>query len=137
MGNALDRGVGYTTYGEHTARICGMEVVLPDGDLVRTGMGAMANAPSWQLYRYGFGPSWDQMFVQSNLGIVTKMGLWLMPEPESMRGIDMEFDKADDLEWLIDVLAPLRRDGARRGGRIDPGAGPRLLRRPQLPRRFR
>ncbi len=111
MGNALDRGVGYTTYGDHTSKICGLEVVLPDGDLVRTGMGAMANAPTWQLYRYGFGPAWDQMFVQSNFGIVTKMGLWLMPEPASMRGIDMEFDKPEDLEWLIDVLAPLRRDG--------------------------
>jgi 4-cresol dehydrogenase (hydroxylating) len=49
--------------------------------------------------------------VQSNLGIVTKMGLWLMPEPESMRGVDMEFDKPEDLEWLIDVIAPLRRSG--------------------------
>jgi 4-cresol dehydrogenase (hydroxylating) len=43
-GNALDRGVGYTSYGDHAARICGLEVVLPDGDLVRTGMGAMAES---------------------------------------------------------------------------------------------
>ena len=79
IGNALDRGVGYTPYGEHTSRICGMEVVLPDGDLVRTGMGAMPDAPTWQLYRYGYGPAWDQMFVQSNFGVVTKAGMWLMP----------------------------------------------------------
>ncbi len=110
-GNALDRGVGYTTYGDHTSRICGLEVVMPDGDLVRTGMGAMAGAPTWQLYRYGFGPAWDQMFVQSNFGIVTKMGLWLMPEPESLRGFDLEFDKPEDLEWVVDTVAPLRRDG--------------------------
>lgn len=110
-GNALDRGVGYTTYGDHTSRICGLEVVLPDGDLVRTGMGAMHDAPTWQLYRYGFGPAWDQMFVQSNFGVVTKLGLWLMPEPESLRGFDMEFDKPEDLEWLVDVVAPLRRSG--------------------------
>jgi 4-cresol dehydrogenase (hydroxylating) len=88
-----------------------MEVVLPDGDLVRTGMGAMEGAPTWQLYRYGYGPSWDQVFVQSNMGIVTKMGLWLMPAPDSMRGFDMEFDKPEDLEWIVDTLAPLRRDG--------------------------
>ena len=37
-GNALDRGVGYTSYGDHAARICGLEIVLADGDLVRTGM---------------------------------------------------------------------------------------------------
>ena len=110
-GNALDRGVGYTSYGDHAARICGLEVVLPDGDLVRTGMGAMAGAPTWQLYRFGFGPAWDQMFVQSNFGVVTKLGLWLMPEPESMLGFDFEFDKPEDLEWVVDTLAPLRREG--------------------------
>jgi 4-cresol dehydrogenase (hydroxylating) len=110
-GNALDRGVGYTTYGDHTSRICGLEVVTPTGELVRTGMGAMAGAPTWGLYRYGFGPAWDQMFVQSNFGVVTKLGLWLMPEPESMLGFDFEFDKPDDLEWVVDTFAPLRREG--------------------------
>jgi 4-cresol dehydrogenase (hydroxylating) flavoprotein subunit len=83
-GNALDRGVGYTSYGDHASRICGLEVVLPDGDLVRTGMGAMAGSKTWNLYRNGFGPGWDTMFCQSNLGVVTKLGLWLMPEPESI-----------------------------------------------------
>ena len=111
IGNALDRGVGYTTYGEHTARICGMEVVLPTGDLVRTGMGAMTGSPNWNLYRYGFGPAWDQMFVQSNFGVVTKAGLWLMPAPESMIGLDLELENVDDLGWAVDLIAGMRRDG--------------------------
>lgn len=114
MGNALDRGVGYTPYGEHTKRICGLEVVLPDGDLVRTGMGAFDNAPTWQAYASGFGPGWDQMFAQSNFGIVTKMGLWLMPEPESLMGMDVEFDSPDDLKAMVDTLGPLRREGVLR-----------------------
>ncbi|AKH43910.1 4-cresol dehydrogenase (hydroxylating) [Altererythrobacter atlanticus] len=111
MGNALDRGLGYTPYGEHTKRICGMEVVLPSGELVRTGMGAAQGAPSWQLYPFGFGPGWDQMFVQSNFGVVTKMGLWLMPEPESLMGMDVEFDRPEDLKAMIDTIGPLRREG--------------------------
>ena len=110
-GNALDRGVGYTSYGDHAARICGLEVVLPDGDLIRTGMGAMAGSKAWNLYRNGFGPGWDTMFCQSNFGIVTKLGLWLMPEPEAVAGYDYEFDKPDDLGWAIDTIMPLRRDG--------------------------
>jgi 4-cresol dehydrogenase (hydroxylating) flavoprotein subunit len=110
-GNALDRGVGYTSYGDHAARICGLEVVLADGDLVRTGMGAMAGSKTWNLYRNGYGPGWDTMFQQSNLGIVTKLGLWLMPEPEAVAGYDYEFDQPDDLGWAIDTLMPLRRDG--------------------------
>lgn len=111
MGNALDRGVGYTPYGEHTKRICGLEVVLPEGEVVRTGMGAFSDAPTWQAYPFGFGPGWDQMFVQSNFGIVTKMGLWLMPEPESLMGMDVEFAAPDDLKALVDVIGPLRREG--------------------------
>ncbi|MBT0670811.1 FAD-binding oxidoreductase [Novosphingobium profundi] len=111
VGNALDRGVGYTPYGENTSKICGLEVALADGSLVRTGMGALEGSPTWQLYRYGFGPSWDQLFVQSNFGVVTKMGLWLMPEPESLMGMDVEFDRPEDLGPLIDALGPLRREG--------------------------
>jgi 4-cresol dehydrogenase (hydroxylating) len=110
-GNALDRGVGYTPYGDHAARICGLEVVLPDGDLVRTGMGAIGAGKTWQLYKPGYGPSWDTMFCQSNFGIVTKLGLWLMPEPESVLGFNVDVDRPEDLGWLIDTLS--RRSGAR------------------------
>ena len=111
IGNALDRGLGYTPYGENTTKLCGLEVVLPDGDLIRTGMGAMANSPTWNLYRYGFGPAWDQLFVQSNFGIVTKANLWLMPEPEQVKGMDIEMNAPEDLGPLIDVIGALRREG--------------------------
>jgi 4-cresol dehydrogenase (hydroxylating) len=111
IGNALDRGVGYTNYGQHTEKLCGMEVVLPTGELMRTGMGAMKDSPTWNLYRYGFGPSWEQMFVQSNYGVVTKAGVWMMPAPESMVGLDLELDKPEDLGWAVDLVAGLRRDG--------------------------
>ena len=40
VGNMVDRGVGYTPYGEHFLFSCGMEVVLADGQLLRTGMGS-------------------------------------------------------------------------------------------------
>ena len=32
IGNALDRGLSYTPYGEHSSAMCGMEVVFPNGD---------------------------------------------------------------------------------------------------------
>ncbi len=56
IGNAVDRGVGYTPYGDHWACHAGLEVVLPDGGVVRTGMGALPGSNSWQLFPYGFGP---------------------------------------------------------------------------------
>ena len=43
IGNALDHGVGYTMnpYRDHLDAHCGIEVVTGDGELVRTGMGAL------------------------------------------------------------------------------------------------
>ena len=111
VGNALDRGLGYTAYGEHWNSICGMEVVLADGDVVRTGMGAMSASRSWQLYKPGFGPSLDGIFGQSNLGVVTKMGLWLMPRPERWAAVDVSMPEAEDLGALIDVCRPLKLSG--------------------------
>lgn len=90
VGNSLDHGIGYTAspYRDHFAAHCGMEVVLPTGEVMRTGMGALPNADSWQDYRYGVGPSVDGLFSQGNFGIVTKMGFWLFPQPEAyLRGV--------------------------------------------------
>src|SRR3954469_6457339 len=85
IGNALDRGGGYTRtqFRNHFDAHCGMEVVLPNGELLRTGMGAMPAAKTWQQYKPGFGPWIDGLFSQSNFGVVTKMGFWMMPEPEA------------------------------------------------------
>ena len=112
IGNALERGIGYSPYGENTAQLCGLEVVLPSGEVVRTGMGAMANSASAYGYPYGFGPHWDQMFVQSNFGVVTRAGLWLMPEPEATKQVDINLGAFEDLGAFIDTMASLRLHGS-------------------------
>jgi 4-cresol dehydrogenase (hydroxylating) flavoprotein subunit len=111
VGNTLDHGLGYTPYGDHTASQCGMEVVLPDGELIRTGMGAMTNSKSWQVYKRGFGPSLDGLFMQSSLGVVTKMGLWLMPQPECYMPGWLTLRRDDDLSALLERLRPLLISG--------------------------
>lgn len=108
VGNALDRGVGYTPYGDHWMWQSGLEVVLPDGDLLRTGMGAVPGSDTWQLFPYGFGPYPDGLFTQSNYGIVTKMGIALMPAPPAAETFLITFQHEADLEQVIDIMRPLR-----------------------------
>jgi 4-cresol dehydrogenase (hydroxylating) len=108
IGNALEHGVGYTPYGVHTDTICGMEIVLPDGDVVRTGMGAVANSREWQVFKLGYGPVWDGAFTQANFGVVTKMGGWLMPAPEGVANVVVNLPNEGDLPALVDTLRPLR-----------------------------
>lgn len=111
VGNTLDHGMGYTPVGDHVSQQCGMEVVLPDGDVLRTGMGAMPNARAWQVYKRGCGPSADGLFMQSNFGVVTKMGLWLMQPPECYMPGWLTLRRESDLGPLLERLRPLMLDG--------------------------
>ncbi|KAI5813012.1 hypothetical protein BZA77DRAFT_285762 [Pyronema omphalodes] len=111
LGNCIDRGVGYTPYGDHWANHCGMEVVLPNGEVLRTGMGALpgkdgADNPTWQAFQHAYGPSVDGIFSQSNFGIVTKMGMWLMPATEH-QSYCISFPKDDDFEQIVEIFRPL------------------------------
>jgi hypothetical protein len=70
LGNTLDRGVGYTPYGDHWAAHSGLEVVLPgpEAQVLRTGMGALEGANTWQCFPYGFGPYSEYVFrISSDL----------------------------------------------------------------------
>ena len=113
IGNALDRGGGYTAamYRNHFDAHCGMEIVLANGELMRTGMGALPGAQTWQQYKVGFGPWIDGMFSQSNFGIVTKMGFWLMPEPEAFLSGTVSVFRRDDLIPMVDILNHLENTG--------------------------
>ena len=110
LGNALDRGIGYTPYGDHSEKICGMEIVLANGELIRTGMGALSGAKTWQSFKPGYGPSVDGLFMQSNFGVVTKGGFWLMPQPDFFIACDLHFERESDLEAIVDITARLRRE---------------------------
>ena len=57
VGNTLDRGVGYTPYGDHLLWQTGLEVVLPTGDLMRTGMGAVPGATPGSCSRTASAPT--------------------------------------------------------------------------------
>ena len=109
VGNSLDHGLGYTMthVRDHFEAHCGMEVVLPNGEVLRTGPGAVPGSKIWQEYKYGYGPHIDGMFSQSNLGVVTKMGFWLAPEPEAYRTDIVKVYRHQDLVPLMDAMSYL------------------------------
>ena len=132
IGNALDRGGGYTNalYRNHFDAHCGMEIVLPDGDLLRTGMGAMPKAETWQQYKSGFGPWIDGLFSQTSLGVVTKMGIWLMPQPDAYLSGTVKVFRRADLVPLVEIMTRLENQEIYTGmpffgspllGGLDPG----------------
>jgi hypothetical protein len=63
---------------------------------------------SWQLFNYGFGPYNDGLFSQSSLGIVVKMGVWLMMNPGGYQAYMITFPRDDDLHQIVEIMRPLR-----------------------------
>ena len=143
IGNALDRGGGYTNalYRNHFDAHCGMEVVLPDGELLRTGMGALPGAQTWQQYKSGYGPWIDGLFSQTSLGVVTKMGIWLMPEPEAYLSGAVRVFRREDLIPLVEIMTRLENQEIYTGmpffgspllGGLDPGDSQRTPPSPEV-----
>ena len=107
LGNALDRGIGY--FAPRVENLTGLEVVLGDGRLLKTGFGHMEGAKTTHLYKYGLGPGLDDLFTQSNYGIVTRAGFELIRRKESHAAVVCGLDNSADLIPWIDALAELRR----------------------------
>lgn len=102
IGNALDRGVGLRH--QRVEDLMGLEVVLPDGEVVRVGWWPDAHRQT-PVYPHGLGPSLVQLFVQGNFGIVTGAVVRLLPRPEALRVVRLNFQQA----LLGEATAHLRR----------------------------
>jgi 4-cresol dehydrogenase (hydroxylating) len=114
LGNALDRGLGHTPYGDHFGNLCGLEVVLANGDVIQTGA-APPGSPTFHTFKWGTGPYLEGLFSQSNFGIVTRAGIWLMPEPESFEAFLCEVEQEESLPLVLDSMRRLALAGALRG----------------------
>ena len=114
LGNILERGFGHSPYGNRLAHIAGMQVVLASGEVLDTGFGHYPNARTTHLFPYGVGPFLDGLFTQSNFGVVTQVGIWLMPRAECINHFICTVPAHEDIAEVVDALRPLRLDGTLR-----------------------
>ncbi len=114
MGNIMERGFGHSPYGNRLQHVSGMQVVLASGEVLHTGFGHYPNARATHIFPYGVGPFLDGMFTQSNFGIVTQIGLWLMPKAACLNHFLCSVERHEDIGAVIDALRPLRMDGTLR-----------------------
>ena len=82
--------------------------MLPDGEILKTGMGSTSNPSAWQAFKWGYGPYLDGIFTQSNFGVVTKMGMWLMPAPPVYKPFVVRHKRMEDVARIVEAMRPMR-----------------------------
>jgi 4-cresol dehydrogenase (hydroxylating) len=107
IGNALERGIGY--FASRAGSLSGLEIVLGNGEVLRTGFGAERDCKLTHIYRHGIGPSLDGLFYQSNFGIVTAAGIELLPRHAHRVSVIAKIRDSARLRALVDAFAELRR----------------------------
>lgn len=110
IGNALDRGVGYT--GPRKDDLFGLELVTGTGEVLRTGFRRLGEeSPLAHCHPFGLGPILDGLFFQGNFGIVTSACFRLYPRRPSEVAVSLALRDAANLPLFISELARLKREG--------------------------
>jgi FAD/FMN-containing dehydrogenase len=97
-------GTGSPRYQSTGDEVAGLEVVLPTGELMRTGSAALAGAGFFA--RYAVGPDLTGMFLGANgcLGVITKIALWIHPKPEYQETFAVGFPDYESGARFISAL---------------------------------
>ena len=93
--NAVPHGI--TEYGMTGGHVVALEVVLPDGTVIRTGSAANTDAP-FPIERGANGPDLAGLFIGScgTLGVITQVTMRIRRVPECERFLFYAFERLDD-----------------------------------------
>jgi 4-cresol dehydrogenase (hydroxylating) flavoprotein subunit len=111
LANALERGDGVGPIGDR-ARYCGgLEVVLPSGECVHTGLEPFENSLTGKLAHFGLGPGVEALFFQSNLGVVTRMSVLLGRRPANFQLVVFAAHSEAEVTAATDAIHELQQRG--------------------------
>ncbi|MTI21115.1 FAD-binding oxidoreductase [Fulvivirga sp. RKSG066] len=104
IGNTAERGHGVALNADRFNFTCGMEVVLPTGEVINTGFGSLKNSEVTALSKWGLGPSLDGIFTQSSYGVITKLNLWLQPKSDHFQIVLFQIRDDENLSEIIERM---------------------------------
>ncbi|MFW9848151.1 MAG: FAD-binding oxidoreductase [Candidatus Thorarchaeota archaeon] len=95
-------GPGSTLYGSIGEMVIGLEIVLPNSQLIQTGTEANPNAPG-PFLRYAFGPDITGLFIGSlgSLGVITSVSLKVFKRMEHFDYNTYGFDSYETAEKFL------------------------------------
>jgi 4-cresol dehydrogenase (hydroxylating) len=94
-----------------TRATCAVSKCAAGWRLAAHGHGRDAGQSQLECVPLSYGPDWTQMFTQSNLGVVTKAGVWLQPAPETSLLLTWDIPNEEDIGWVVDTIVPLKLSG--------------------------
>ncbi|MHA1480703.1 MAG: FAD-binding oxidoreductase [Candidatus Thorarchaeota archaeon] len=98
-------GPGSSVYGCIAEMVLGLEVVLPNGEIIQTGTEANPNAPG-PFLRYAFGPDLTGLFIGSlgTFGIITSVSVKIFKRMHFFNYETYGFETAKQAEDFLDLL---------------------------------
>jgi 4-cresol dehydrogenase (hydroxylating) len=110
IGNTLERGVAYNTTRAET--LIALDVVLPNGEILGTGFAHDHRSKVANLFPHGIGPGLRDLFLQSNLGIVTRATVALIPRPATLATFMLSVRDEEALPRVFDSMRRLHQEGS-------------------------
>ncbi|RMF95873.1 MAG: FAD-binding protein [Candidatus Schekmanbacteria bacterium] len=104
IGGNIAEGAGgpyAVKYGTTKDYVCGLEVVLPSGEIIETGGKVVKDATGYSLTQFFVGS-------EGTLGIITKAILRLLPLPGKRIDLLVAFDKVEDASRTVSMLLKRR-----------------------------
>ena len=118
VAHAIERGIGKGIYSNSFYYTCGFEIVLPNSQIINTGYAKYKNAQAFNVSQGGSGPLLEGLFTQSNMGIVTKLTLWLQKRPGEVILIYYYLKNDKKIPSFISNIQRLKKEGLLQGNTL-------------------